>query len=450
MAAQPGWYPPGQACYPPELPAYLRNVYELKAIVGVPSNDEVIGIHAVVQAARKASEIPGMHDPVLNMKLGDHLFSAQMAIYRSKYSLVTFPSDATYAPPVLPASLLLDLNPISGAPSDEELIKVQDAVQTYQESRRFPSMFDAHVNMELSQHLFDIQMARYMRLAGESLPSPIQQLIANVEDPARVIGQPLDTVNEATMPTNNAGTGANVPEVYQDPPLAHGSEMRDLMERSNQLAEKFNQLLGRSNELMEQHTSETLAERFNTVLERLTQPIEQSYQPNSQSEQRFNELFIRINQLVEQLEQSSKRSNELSEQANKSSEKLGNSLGDINTVLVEIQHAIIRNHKGNTYRAVDCLVNKKGETPGRSKATNYGTLAGLAFTFNQQSGCQLPIMIEGTQQLLHISDDWLGKFLRFYDLGEEYFESKTSTQLKEGCAGSARLVLAKYLNSCLG
>ncbi|KAG8730791.1 hypothetical protein FRC11_005799, partial [Ceratobasidium sp. 423] len=55
MADYPGWYPPGQVCRPPDLPAYLKNVYDLKPIVGVPSDEEVIGIHAVMQAANRAS-----------------------------------------------------------------------------------------------------------------------------------------------------------------------------------------------------------------------------------------------------------------------------------------------------------------------------------------------------------------------------------------------------------
>ncbi|KAG8694398.1 hypothetical protein FRC11_002218 [Ceratobasidium sp. 423] len=160
MTGHAGWYPPGQICYPPELPTYLKNVYDLKPVVGAPSDDEIIGIHAVIQAARKGSEIPGMHNPGLLMGLADHLFGVQMARYRSKYSLITFPSDATYTPPALPSHIPIHLDPVSGAPSDEEIMKAQDALQTYQEFRRIPSMFDARINMDLSQHLFDIQMGK--------------------------------------------------------------------------------------------------------------------------------------------------------------------------------------------------------------------------------------------------------------------------------------------------
>ncbi|CAE6397459.1 unnamed protein product [Rhizoctonia solani] len=136
MADHTGWYPPGQSLILPKLPTYLKHVYDLKPIMGVPSDAEVIGIHAVIQAARKTSDIPRMNNPSLLMKLTDHLFSAQMAKYQNKYSLITFPSDATYMPPVLPTHVSLRLEPISGAPTDDDMMKVQDAVQTYQELKR--------------------------------------------------------------------------------------------------------------------------------------------------------------------------------------------------------------------------------------------------------------------------------------------------------------------------
>ncbi|CAE6493346.1 unnamed protein product [Rhizoctonia solani] len=133
MADRPGWYLPTQICYPPELPAYLKNVYDLKPIVGVPIDADVIGIHAVIQAANRVSGVPGMHDPGLLMGLADHLFSVQMAEYRSKFSLVIFPSDATYTPPELPAHVSVKLEPVSGTPSDDEMTKAQEALRFYQQ-----------------------------------------------------------------------------------------------------------------------------------------------------------------------------------------------------------------------------------------------------------------------------------------------------------------------------
>lgn len=88
---------PGQAYDPPRLPNYLRNVYDLKTIVGVPSDEEIIGIHAVIRTAFNVShgeshrrygsvclvflivlKVPGMFDPVLSMHLSQHLFEVQM------------------------------------------------------------------------------------------------------------------------------------------------------------------------------------------------------------------------------------------------------------------------------------------------------------------------------------------------------------------------------------
>ncbi|CAE6527597.1 unnamed protein product [Rhizoctonia solani] len=237
MADHPGWYPPGQVCYPPNLPTYLKNVYDLKPIVGVPSDDEVIGIHVVMQAANRASGTK----------------------YRSKYSLVVYPSDAAYTPPTLPAHIAITLEPVSGAPSEGDLIKVQDAIRAYQQFSLAPSMFDAHVNMELSHHLFNLQMARYIRCAGERRPSPVPapQEIPRQSSPVQSVEQILDNTEELTITTNNAGTGANAVA----PPLAP-SDMRE--------SERPTQPTGQLH---------PLTECFNQVLERLTQLLEKVHQP---------------------------------------------------------------------------------------------------------------------------------------------------------------------------
>ncbi|CAE6417338.1 unnamed protein product [Rhizoctonia solani] len=376
MVDRPGWYPPGQVCFPPELPISFKKVYDLKPVVGVPRDDEVIGIHAVIHAANRVSGAPEMHDPDLHMKLVDHLFSVQMARYRSRYSLITFPCDATYTPPALPSPVSVNLEPVSGAPSDEEMKKVQDAIQMYQELRRFPSLFDAHVNMELSQHLFDLQMARYMRLAGESPPNLVPLATATPEIPDRGEERIPTVIDENARPTNNAGTGSSTTGVQP----TSNVDVRELMERSNQLAERFNQLLERSNELVErcarpseQPDSQTFSDKFNQVLERIAQAMEQSHQPTelpnrldeqfcqlferfnqlfeqsaqpaqkaNELAQRSNELADRANQLADRLNQSHEHSNQLSEQANTTWEQVKNVLGNINKMLMRIQHAIVR------------------------------------------------------------------------------------------------------------
>ncbi|KDN46913.1 hypothetical protein RSAG8_03990, partial [Rhizoctonia solani AG-8 WAC10335] len=420
----PGWYPPGQMCYPPELPTYLKSVCDLKPIVGVPSDSEIIGIHAVINTANRVFGVPEMHDPGLFIKLADHLFNAQMAKYRSTYSLITFPSDSTYTPPTMPSHISVRLEPILGAPSDEEVMKVQDVLQTYQEFRRIPSMFDARINMELSQHLFDIQMG--------SRPTTADQ-------------------------TPNLIPGTGVPEPS---------------EGSNQLAERFGVPLEHSNEPIErqpanQSDSNCLAERFNQVLERLTQLLEQTHRPEDQSHQpteRFNQLFERLDQLIEQsnqyaqkaneLTESSneiaKRTNELGEQANKPLERLGDELKNVNRVLVAIQHAIVRNHKGNTVNAIDCLVNEKGETPGVSEATSGRSFSFLSNFYSHHSDYKLPVVVDGTAQEFYMPVGWLEAFLRFYGITDGLCKDEFGLELLPGKEGEARKRLGKYLSSCLG
>ncbi|GAB1524436.1 hypothetical protein RhiTH_007590 [Rhizoctonia solani] len=448
MTDRPGWYPPGQICHPPELPVYLKNVYDLKPIVGVPNDAEVTRIHAVLHAARKLSEVPAMMDPSLLMGLADHLFDVQMARYRSKYSLITFPSSATYSPPNLPDHLSTKLESVSGAPTNEQMIKVQDILLNYQEMRRFPSMFDAHVNMELSQHLFDLQMARHMRMVGES--EPILGSEATLKPPVTLLNTPhTPSKTEEAITTNNIGRGADDIEAHYTIHSVTGAETRDLIERSNKLAERFNQLLERSNELLEGRNKSTdssstpnSVQQFNQMLERLTQIVEHSQKPAEQFNQLFdrlnqlvelskqpaqranelgeqsNNIADRANQLIEQLNQSFGHSNQLSEKANKSLESFAGLLQNINGVLVGIQHAIVRT-------TVEAL----------SNSSEYDNI---------------PVAIDGVSQVINLPSHWLGDFLRFYSLGDNLHIHPGSTTLKQGKTREAQNRLGDYLSSCLG
>ncbi|CAE6507798.1 unnamed protein product [Rhizoctonia solani] len=215
MTDHPGSYPSGQVCYPPELPTYLKEVCDLKPIVGVPTDDQLVGIHAVIQTANRALGIPGMHDPGLVMRLANHMFDVQMAKYRSKYSLITFPSDATYTPPTLPSHISANLRVVTGAPSDDEIMRVQNAVRSYQHfSGLVPSMFDPQINMELSQHLFDLQMARHMQVAGNTQPTIISPEDVGPISPAQITKRAA-AAEGLFASTNNAGTGAHAPVVHR-------------------------------------------------------------------------------------------------------------------------------------------------------------------------------------------------------------------------------------------
>ncbi|KAG8755340.1 hypothetical protein FRC11_006102 [Ceratobasidium sp. 423] len=330
-------------------------------------------------------------------------------------------------------------------------------------------------------------MARYMRLAGETPPSPVPRKAVRPESPAQKEECTRNGAEVEVSNTNNAGTGANVIEAHYMPQPVSGIDVRELLERSNQLAERFNQLLGRSNELVErcnqqvdQPGSQTFAERFNQMLERFTQLVEAAHKPTERSDrlaERFNQLFERFNQLVEQsnqppqranklversneladranqlaekLNQLSERSNQLAESANKPVERLGDLLKNINMVLVGIQHAIVRNHKGNTVNAIDCLVNERGETPVEMRMDLRSTLRKLSADVDQPRNL-VSVIVDDMPRGCYIPDEWLGDFLQLYGIGRGLCLSPTSVSLKPGKEGEARTRLYDYFSSRLG
>ncbi|KAH7335844.1 hypothetical protein B0J17DRAFT_55897 [Rhizoctonia solani] len=410
MTDHSGWYPPSQVCYPPELPTYLKTVYELKPIVGVPSHDEVVGIHAVIQAATKVSSVPGMHDPDLFRKLADHLFSVQMLVYRNKYTSLMFPTDVTYTPPALPAHVPANLEPISCTPSDEEVTKVQDAIRTYQKYSEIPSMFEPQVSAELSQHLFDIQMARYMCRAAQQQPNPPPQ--ENIQ-PRNLTGIATNMAeeNSAHSMSNNAGTGAESMESHH----LQNTAIQEILERSNQLVERANELSERSNQLIER--SNQISERTNQLIERPDHPAEQSNQTADQPStdnlvERFNELIGRLNQHLE-------HSNQLAAGFKTPVEQIGDALKTINKVLVGVQHAIVRSRKGVPVYSILSLINEKGECPLET-TWPWSPMA---------TGGKVNTFMGGQSTQWSISDENVVYYLRFYGLEGDFFEDPEKTQL---------------------
>ncbi|KAL5632040.1 hypothetical protein ACGC1H_000161 [Rhizoctonia solani] len=409
--------PIGQVYSPPELPTYLKSVHDLKPIVGVPKDDEVIQIHAVIRVANQAVNIPGMYDPILFSQLEEHLFDVQMAKYWSKHPYSTFPTNTIYTPPALPAHVSVNLEPVSGAPSNEEIIKVQNAIRSYQQFSNIPSLFNPEVNMDLSQHLFDIQMASYMQRASQTLSSRVTYDTAGPSG-ARAT-ETANSIARVAADTNNAGYGDDVVETYQ---ASQPGDLCDVMERANSL-------MGHANLIME---------RSNQLVERSNQLIAQSNTPSDQPKQ----LTERLIQLLE-------RSNEIAEQSNRPVEQLGEVLRRINKVLVGIQHAIVRNHKGNTTDAIDCLVNEKGETPAISETVCRWTFRAFSAMYMNEK-LRIPVSIGGATQNAYIPNQWLGEFLSFYGIGEDLRKDKGGFLLKDGNEDVARRRLSNYFSSCLG
>ncbi|CUA74390.1 hypothetical protein RSOLAG22IIIB_11184 [Rhizoctonia solani] len=311
-----------------------------------------------------------------------------------------------------------------------------------------------------------------MRCAGENRTQPEAQASARPESPVQAANTNLNVSKEIISATNNAGTGSNAGGTHQPPHLTPGIDVRELMERSNQLAERFNTLLEQFNRLTEQHTqppdqsnSRSFAEHFDRVFERLTQLFESAHRPteSDQLAERFNQLLDRFNQLMEQsnqpaqranelaekLNRIAERANELAEQAQKPLERLGDTMKNANKVLVRIQHAIIRNHKGNTATAVDCLVNEQGETPGMGGVLQANFKYFSSLEHYRNAACRLPVVIDGAARDLYIHNAWLADSLYFYGLSKDLCKDATGT-LQGGKDGTARIRLGNYLSSCLG
>ncbi|KAG8688919.1 hypothetical protein FRC11_004508, partial [Ceratobasidium sp. 423] len=232
-----------QICSPPDLPPYLKRVCDLKPIVGIPSDDEMIGVHAVIRVANKVVDVQELGDPGLLARLSEHLFEAQM---------------------VLPAHVSVNLESVSGAPSGEQVIKVHEAIRSYRKCSEIPSMFDPHIDAELSQYLFNIQMAKFMS-SFQRQPDSASRETTRPPISAGVIERTTEVTEEPTTTsssTNNIRTGVETvePQSGQEPQptlrCAHGVNQHEVMELSNQLVDRLGEVLGDINKVLVgiQHT----------------------------------------------------------------------------------------------------------------------------------------------------------------------------------------------------
>ncbi|KAF8750922.1 hypothetical protein RHS01_09048 [Rhizoctonia solani] len=212
---------------PPDLPPYLKNVHELKPIIGPPTDSELLAIHAVVRAAQNASNIPGMYDSVLSMKLAEHVFAAQMARYRNKYSLGVFREKIIFTPPVLPEHVPVKLQSITEAPADEDLTKVHSALRAYEQFQ-----------MHISQTPLSLQPTDPPRPAS-SVSSLRQQTPAP--------DQATEEETSGGSPTINVGTGAKTPTPFPREPetnlFAPDPVVHLALQESNHLVERLGETM---------------------------------------------------------------------------------------------------------------------------------------------------------------------------------------------------------------
>ncbi|EUC58430.1 hypothetical protein RSOL_251940 [Rhizoctonia solani AG-3 Rhs1AP] len=169
---------------PPPLPDYLARNHTLEVITGVPTDEQVRSIHDTIRSVNSVSNVPALYDSQLSTQLAQYLFTVQMAVYRNEYLLNVFPGENTYTPPPIPSHIPISLEPVVGAPSDEELDAAHSAVRTLENLANSP-FFDSGLNIKLSQHVFNIQFARYIHDSNQGQftrpepPRPPPQTSAN-------------------------------------------------------------------------------------------------------------------------------------------------------------------------------------------------------------------------------------------------------------------------------
>ncbi|CAE6386120.1 unnamed protein product [Rhizoctonia solani] len=236
---------------PPGLPSYLRAVHDLRPIQGKPRDEHIKAIHAVIRALNSVVHLYMVYDPNLSVQLSQHLFGAQMAVYRVNYSM-TLLSRATYTPPALPSHIPSTLNQFVGTPSNQDIQLGQSALRSAESLVTSLRLFDADLNMKLSQHLFDLQFARYMHDLTQSqspsgsepepplVPEPVEepQDISSVDPPV----PDLEIEEEINTPIPQP---EQIPETYSG--LAQPSEImketRDATRESKVVLENMNRML---------------------------------------------------------------------------------------------------------------------------------------------------------------------------------------------------------------
>ncbi|CAE6450728.1 unnamed protein product [Rhizoctonia solani] len=165
-----------------------------------------------------------------------------MAVYRNTYPL----NDNTYTPPSVPSHIPISLEPVVGAPSDEELESAHGAARTLENLANSP-FFDSAFSAKLSQHLFNIQFARYIQDSNQgsfsqkptNSPPPPQ---TNDNEPSIVTSSYVpDTANPRDAdPIELVSSAPAIPRVAP-PVLSHDTSESTCIAQSN---DKLAQIVG--------------------------------------------------------------------------------------------------------------------------------------------------------------------------------------------------------------
>ncbi|CAE6473257.1 unnamed protein product [Rhizoctonia solani] len=274
---------------PPDLPSYLAGVHDLRPIVGKPTDEEIKGIHAVIRALNAIVHLYTVYDPNLSVQLSQHLFGAQMGTYyipllsawllsdvlwvdsclssqsfdkfatKSKFPILITRQDcadialkSVYTPPTLPSHIPSTLDQVVGTPSVEDIKSAQGALRSAENLVTSPQLFDADLNMRLSQHLFDLQFARYMHdlgqgesiSGGETVPPSVPQPVPEPQDVSDA-NPPAPSLEREKQVNTPIPPPEQVPETPSE--LAQlgevMKEMRDATKESTGVLDNMNRIL---------------------------------------------------------------------------------------------------------------------------------------------------------------------------------------------------------------
>ncbi|CAE6455664.1 unnamed protein product [Rhizoctonia solani] len=200
---------------PPQIPYFLANVINLKPIIGIPGREEIKLVHEAVRALNNFPHTSEMRNSDLSIELAQHLFDIQMVCHRQKYPTSVLLNDVIYDPPTLPAYIPIELKTVTGSPSNEDISSVHTALRISESFVNVPSIFDPDLHVQLSQHLFDIQLARHVQRSIMKRSTPQNQAISHIE--------PEDTQSKDNSSTHiplDAASGQVIkPTDPRDPPV---------------------------------------------------------------------------------------------------------------------------------------------------------------------------------------------------------------------------------------
>ncbi|KAG8743794.1 hypothetical protein FRC10_011423 [Ceratobasidium sp. 414] len=416
---------------PPVLPLFLASTYDLKPVEGVPSDEEVKMVHAVIRALndvmndfgngrlmRDEVSVPALYNADLAMRLSMHLFSLQMGRSGS-YSCWRFVSDTiwlhnnnnprlpslasiqlvlnapaqgqniTHTPPQLPAHVPVRLEPVTGPPSDEQTKSVQTALRLYESMVNIPSMFDADLSMKLSQHLFDIQFERYIRrIMSEDSPAP-------ATDP------------QTELPYISGSDGLDPHDIQGDAGEAEGNGELDTRDLPMAGATPANTT----------HESTQLPPRLAIPTSRTTT-------------QNAARQVQHIQPIPDQ--DCAGRVETRLEDTNKLLAEIGDGLKTVKQILVGSQHAMARGinsaYFGQSYANHTCsFINTEGEDP-------------------MHLGLPSPSSMRNMQTWNSSYDTTLARYLQFYGIGDEFIQEGDEPTIVEGKRDEVKARLLAYLN----